>query len=156
MTDKPNTGFSSRPSRRENVTDQQLATLTEQLRSLPVFVATRDDAFKEKIMNRIMSGLLATALSASFAVAEIVPVNAQPTYVPLGQNVSSDVQTVDHRRWRRSFNRDRDFPAAIFVVVSRVTTAGIGAAIAVIAIIVAAIAVTATSGSRWLPLRPAR
>ncbi|RWQ89654.1 MAG: BA14K family protein [Mesorhizobium sp.] len=56
-------------------------------------------------MNRIMSGLLATALSASFAVAEIVPVNAQPTYVPLGQNVSSDVQTVDHRRWRRSFNR---------------------------------------------------
>ncbi|TIW34802.1 MAG: BA14K family protein, partial [Mesorhizobium sp.] len=46
-------------------------------------------------MNRIMSGLLATALSASFAVAEIVPVNAQPIYVPLGQNVSSDVQTVD-------------------------------------------------------------
>ncbi|RWF16564.1 MAG: BA14K family protein [Mesorhizobium sp.] len=59
-------------------------------------------------MNRIMSGLLATALSASFAVAEIVPVNAQPIYVPLGQNVSSDVQTVDHRRWRR-FDGDRDF-----------------------------------------------
>ncbi|WP_376705873.1 BA14K family protein [Mesorhizobium sp. ISC25] len=64
-------------------------------------------------MNRIMSGLLATALSASFAVAEIVPVNAQPVYVPLGQSVSSDVQTVDHRIWRkRNFNRDfsrRDF-----------------------------------------------
>jgi hypothetical protein len=60
-------------------------------------------------MNRIMSGLVATALSASFAVADIVPVNAQPTYVPLGQGVSSDIQTVDHRRWRRSFNRDRDF-----------------------------------------------
>ncbi|TIY01301.1 MAG: BA14K family protein, partial [Mesorhizobium sp.] len=59
-------------------------------------------------MNRIMSGLLATALSASFAVAEIVPVNAQPIYVPLGQNVASDVQTVDHRRWRR-FDGDRDF-----------------------------------------------
>ncbi|RWM19496.1 MAG: BA14K family protein [Mesorhizobium sp.] len=63
-------------------------------------------------MNRIMSGLLATALSASFAVAQIVPVNAQPIYVPLGQNVSSDVQTVEHRRWRRGFDRDfsrRDF-----------------------------------------------
>ncbi|MCF6101489.1 BA14K family protein [Mesorhizobium muleiense] len=63
-------------------------------------------------MNRIMSGLLATVLSASFAVAQIVPVNAQPIYVPLGQNVSSDVQTVEHRRWRRGFGRDfsrRDF-----------------------------------------------
>ncbi|RWN03483.1 MAG: BA14K family protein [Mesorhizobium sp.] len=62
-------------------------------------------------MNRIMSGLLATVLSASFAAAQIVPVNAQPIYVPLGQNVSSDVQTVEHRRWRRGFDRDfrRDF-----------------------------------------------
>ncbi|TIQ52623.1 MAG: BA14K family protein, partial [Mesorhizobium sp.] len=34
-------------------------------------------------MNRIMSGLLATALSASFIVAGIAPVNAQPIYVPL-------------------------------------------------------------------------
>ncbi|TIP89469.1 MAG: BA14K family protein [Mesorhizobium sp.] len=60
-------------------------------------------------MNRIMSGLLATVLSASFAVAQIVPVNAQPIFVPLGQNVSSDVQTVEHRRWRkRNFSR-RDF-----------------------------------------------
>ncbi|TIP96949.1 MAG: BA14K family protein, partial [Mesorhizobium sp.] len=61
-------------------------------------------------MNRIMSCLLATVLSASFAVAQIVPGNAQPIYVPLGQNVSSDVQTVEHRRWRR-FDRDfrRDF-----------------------------------------------
>ena len=71
-------------------------------------------------MNKIMSGLLATALSASFAVAQIVPVNAQPIYVPLGQNVSSDVQTVQDR-WnggggispvaisnRRDFSR-RDF-----------------------------------------------
>ncbi|RWO53684.1 BA14K family protein [Mesorhizobium sp.] len=62
-------------------------------------------------MNRIMSGLLATVLSASFAVAQIVPVNAQPIYVPLGQNVSSDVQTVQDERWRwrnRDFSR-RDF-----------------------------------------------
>ncbi|SJM27919.1 BA14K family protein [Mesorhizobium delmotii] len=63
-------------------------------------------------MNRIMSGLLATALSASFVVAEIVPVNAQPIYVPPGQSVSSDVQTVYHGRWKRNFNGDfsrRDF-----------------------------------------------
>ncbi|WP_254026235.1 BA14K family protein [Mesorhizobium ventifaucium] len=62
-------------------------------------------------MNRIMSGLLATVLSASFAVAQIVPVNAQPIYVPLGQNISSDVQTVQDERWRwrnRDFSR-RDF-----------------------------------------------
>jgi hypothetical protein len=88
-----------------------LLFFAEQLRNLPVFLATRDDAIKEKAMNRIMSGLLATVLSASFAVAQIVPVNAQPIYVPLGQNVSSDVQTVQDERWRwrnRDFSR-RDF-----------------------------------------------
>ncbi|MDX8517616.1 BA14K family protein [Mesorhizobium dulcispinae] len=59
-------------------------------------------------MNRIASGLLAAALSASFIAAEMVPVNAQPTYVPQPQGLSSDVQTVQYRDWRRhrSFNRD--------------------------------------------------
>jgi len=42
---------------------------------------------KEKTMNKISSGLLATALSVSFAAAEIVPVNAQPNYVPQGQDL---------------------------------------------------------------------
>lgn len=61
-------------------------------------------------MNRIMSGLLATTLSLSFAAAEIVPVNAQPTYVPLGQGLSSNVETVQYEPWRkRNFSRDRDF-----------------------------------------------
>ncbi|MER9327521.1 BA14K family protein [Mesorhizobium sp. M0152] len=59
-------------------------------------------------MNRIASGLLASVLSLSFAAAEIVPVNAQPNYTPLGQGLSSDVQTVQYREWRRhrTFNRD--------------------------------------------------
>ncbi|AZO30558.1 MULTISPECIES: BA14K family protein [Mesorhizobium] len=64
-------------------------------------------------MNRITTGLLASVLSVSFAAAEIVPVNAQPTYTPLGQGLSSDVQTVQYQDWRRhrsfnrSFSRDR-------------------------------------------------
>ncbi|MCV3208424.1 BA14K family protein [Mesorhizobium sp. YC-39] len=65
-------------------------------------------------MNRIMSGLLATTLSLSFAAAEIVPVNAQPTYVPLGQGLSSNIETVQYEPWRkrnfnRNFSRNRDF-----------------------------------------------
>ncbi|PTE11950.1 BA14K family protein [Mesorhizobium helmanticense] len=64
-------------------------------------------------MNKIMSGLLATTLSLSFAAAEIVPVNAQPTYVPLSQGLSSNVQTIQYEPWRkRNFNRNssrRDF-----------------------------------------------
>nr|WIE89426.1 BA14K family protein [Mesorhizobium sp. WSM4875] len=59
-------------------------------------------------MKRIASGLMAAALSASFIAAEVVPVNAQPAYVPQSQGLSSDVQTVQYRDWRRhrSFNRD--------------------------------------------------
>ena len=62
-------------------------------------------------MNRIISGLLATTLSASFVAAEIVPLNAQPSYVPMGQGLSSDVQTVQYQEWRRhrNFNRNRTF-----------------------------------------------
>lgn len=58
-------------------------------------------------MNRIVSSMLAATLSVSFAAAEIVPANAQPTYVPQGQGLSSDVQTVQYERWRtRNFNRN--------------------------------------------------
>ncbi|PBB87055.1 MULTISPECIES: BA14K family protein [unclassified Mesorhizobium] len=59
-------------------------------------------------MNRIASGLLAAALSASFVAAEIVPVSAQPAYVPQIQGMSSDVQTVQYQDWRRhrTFNRN--------------------------------------------------
>ncbi|TGS89071.1 BA14K family protein [Mesorhizobium sp. M3A.F.Ca.ET.174.01.1.1] len=59
-------------------------------------------------MNRIASGLLAAALSGSFVAAEIVPVSAQPAYVPQIQGMSSDVQTVQYQDWRRhrTFNRN--------------------------------------------------
>ena len=62
-------------------------------------------------MNRITSGLLAATLSASFIAAEIVPVNAQPVYVPQSQGLSSDVQTVQYQEWKqhRKFNRNRNF-----------------------------------------------
>jgi len=62
-------------------------------------------------MNRIASGLLAATLSASFIAAEIVPVNAQPVYVPQSQGLSSDVQTVQYQEWKqhRKFNRNRNF-----------------------------------------------
>ncbi|CAN7569920.1 BA14K family protein [Mesorhizobium amorphae] len=62
-------------------------------------------------MNRIISGLLATTLSASFVAADLVPVNAQPSYVPMGQGLSSEVQTVQYQEWRRhrNFNRNRTF-----------------------------------------------
>ncbi|WP_027166270.1 BA14K family protein [Mesorhizobium sp. WSM3224] len=60
-------------------------------------------------MNKIASGLLATVLSASFAAAEIVPVNAQPNYVPQSQDLSN-IQTVQYQDWRkrRGFNRSRE------------------------------------------------
>ncbi|TGQ48112.1 MULTISPECIES: BA14K family protein [unclassified Mesorhizobium] len=59
-------------------------------------------------MNKVASGLLATVVSVSFAASEIVPVNAAPVYAPQGQVISSDVQTVDHRRWMRHRNFSRD------------------------------------------------
>lgn len=58
-------------------------------------------------MNRIVSGMLAATLSVSFAAAEVVPANAEPTYVPQGQGLSSDVQLVQYEPWRRrNFNRN--------------------------------------------------
>ncbi|MDG4875458.1 BA14K family protein [Mesorhizobium sp. WSM4935] len=59
-------------------------------------------------MNKIASGLLAAALSTSFIAAEMVPVNAQPNYVPQPQSLS-DVQTVQYRDWRRHRGFNRDF-----------------------------------------------
>ncbi|TPJ43507.1 BA14K family protein [Mesorhizobium sp. B2-5-13] len=60
-------------------------------------------------MNRITTGLLAATLSATFVAAEVVPVNAQPTYVPLSQAAMPDVQTVQYREWRRNRSFDRNF-----------------------------------------------
>lgn len=55
-------------------------------------------------MNRIMSSLMASALSLSFVGAGMAPVNAASIYVPLSQAASgsSDVQNVD---WRPNRNQ---------------------------------------------------
>jgi hypothetical protein len=64
-------------------------------------------------MKKLMSGLLATTLAASFAFATIAPVNAAPVFVPNTQAAQSDVQTVQYQPWRkmgRHYNRaDRRF-----------------------------------------------
>ncbi|RWC78181.1 MAG: BA14K family protein [Mesorhizobium sp.] len=60
-------------------------------------------------MNRITTGLLAATLSATFVAAEVVPVNAQPAYVPLSQAATPDVHTVQYREWRRNRSFDRNF-----------------------------------------------
>ncbi|TGU89894.1 BA14K family protein [Mesorhizobium sp. M00.F.Ca.ET.151.01.1.1] len=60
-------------------------------------------------MNRVTTGLLAATLSATFVAAEVVPVNAQPAYVPLSQATTPDVQTVQYREWRRNRSFDRNF-----------------------------------------------
>ncbi|UVK37104.1 BA14K family protein [Mesorhizobium sp. AR10] len=69
-------------------------------------------------MNRIATGLLATALSVSFAAAAIVPTEAAQTFMPQAPSVSSDVLNVEARngdlQWipnqgnRRNFNRNRN------------------------------------------------
>lgn len=61
-------------------------------------------------MNKIMSGILAGALSASFAASAALPANAVQMFVPQAPSASNDVQTVEARngdpRWiRRHGNR---------------------------------------------------
>ena len=59
-------------------------------------------------MKKLMSGLLATTLAASFAVATVVPLNAAPIFVPKTESAQTDVQTVQYKPWRqmgRHYNR---------------------------------------------------
>jgi len=62
-------------------------------------------------MNKIVSGLLATTLSVSFAAAAAMPADAARIFQPQASFVSSDVQSVDYRPWmkHRSVNRNRSF-----------------------------------------------
>jgi hypothetical protein len=54
------------------------------------------------MMNKLLSGLMATALVGSFAIASVMPADAAPVYVPKSDQVQSDVQNVSHtrRHWR--------------------------------------------------------
>jgi|EndMetStandDraft_8_1072994.scaffolds.fasta_scaffold352612_2 hypothetical protein len=53
-------------------------------------------------MNKFLSGLMATALVGSFAIASVMPANAAPVYVPKSEQVRTDVEQVNHtrRHWR--------------------------------------------------------
>ena len=59
-------------------------------------------------MKKIMSGVLATAISATFALSGIAPAAAAPIYVPAAEVArTTDVVDVRHRKWHRDgFRRD--------------------------------------------------
>lgn len=57
-------------------------------------------------MNKFLSGLMATALAASFAIASVIPINAAPMPAPAAPSASQDAaQQVQYRRWPRNNNR---------------------------------------------------
>lgn len=62
-------------------------------------------ALKEKMMNRLISAMLATTLTASFAVA--VPMTASAMQLQ-GQTVSSDIQSVDYNPVLRNHSRNNN------------------------------------------------
>ncbi|WP_353641650.1 BA14K family protein [Mesorhizobium sp. WSM2239] len=68
-------------------------------------------------MRKLLSGLCATTLAASFAIASAVPVNAAPVFVPQAPVAQSDViqvqsrgrEVMQERKWRklrRDFRRE--------------------------------------------------
>ena len=60
-------------------------------------------------MNKIVTGILATTLSVSFAAAAAMPANAAQMFVPQASSVSSDVQTVDYKPWMKGHHFNRNF-----------------------------------------------
>ena len=65
-------------------------------------------------MNKFLSGLMATALVGSFAIASVMPANAAPVYVPKSTQAQTDVEKVNHTRrhariqqQRRAFRAER-------------------------------------------------
>ena len=58
-------------------------------------------------MNTLLSGLIATTLAASFAIASAMPLNAAPMYAPQSVQMRDDIVKADHR-WRgRYWRADR-------------------------------------------------
>ncbi|QKC83792.1 BA14K family protein [Mesorhizobium sp. NZP2077] len=60
-------------------------------------------------MNKIVTGILATTLSVSFAAAAAMPANAGQMFVPQAASASSDVQTVDYQPWMKNRHFRRNF-----------------------------------------------
>ncbi|MER9645354.1 BA14K family protein [Mesorhizobium sp. M0239] len=59
-------------------------------------------------MKNIISGFLAVALSASFAVTAAGPAHAAQTFVPMA-STSSDTQMIDYKPWRRHHSSNGNF-----------------------------------------------
>lgn len=63
----------------------------------------------------VLSGLMATALAASFAIASGGPANASPVYVPQSEQARQapvDIQKVQYRReWRDGYWQYRHRPS---------------------------------------------
>jgi hypothetical protein len=54
----------------------------------------------EITMKKLMSGVLTVTLAATLSVATVVPLSAAPVVVP-SQSTANDVQTVQHKQWRK-------------------------------------------------------
>ncbi len=110
-------------------------------------------------MKKLLSGLLATTLAASFAVASVVPVNATPVFVPKADTAQTDVQNVQYQPWRRietgSIAGSTAASTAGSIGAWRAITA-ITMAIAAIATTTMATAGTAITGTRPRPSWPVR
>ncbi|PSJ55688.1 hypothetical protein C7I84_22750 [Mesorhizobium ephedrae] len=59
------------------------------------------------MMKTLLSGLMATALAASFAVAVPAPTNAATAFIPMAEQGRTDVHKASHtyRHWQRQQRR---------------------------------------------------
>jgi hypothetical protein len=56
-------------------------------------------------MKMFLSGLMATALAASFAIATGAPANASPVYVPQSEQARTDIQKAEYDGYWRPYHR---------------------------------------------------
>ena len=59
-------------------------------------------------MNKLLSGLMAASLAASFAIGSAIPVNAAPVFVPNAEATRTDVVKV-HNPWRNHWRAERRY-----------------------------------------------
>ena len=59
-------------------------------------------------MNKLLSGLMAASLAASFAIGSAIPVNAAPVFVPNAEPARTDVVKV-HNPWRNNWRAERRY-----------------------------------------------
>lgn len=59
-------------------------------------------------MNRLLSGLMATTIAASFAIGSAMPANAAPVFVAQSEQMRTDVVKV-HNPWRNHWRAERRY-----------------------------------------------